>query len=67
MVDNRALEAYKERVSMTGFIVIVRAGMEEGCDGDDRLQGQWDVMLCKRLIGEVVQSRRRPLLGPSPG
>ena len=24
-------------------------------------------MLCKRLIGEVVQSRRRPLLGPSPG
>ena len=23
--------------------------------------------LCKRLIGEVVQSRRRPLLGPSPG
>ena len=22
---------------------------------------------CKRLIGEVVQSRRRPLLGPSPG
>ena len=23
--------------------------------------------LCKWLIGEVVQSRRRPLLGPSPG
>ena len=23
--------------------------------------------LCKRLIGEVVQLRRRPLLGPSPG
>ena len=22
---------------------------------------------CRRLIGEVVQSRRRPLLGPSPG
>ena len=22
---------------------------------------------CKRLIGEVLQSRRRPLLGPSPG
>ena len=25
------------------------------------------VELCKRLIGEVVQSGRRPLLGPSPG
>ena len=24
------------------------------------------VVLCKRLIGEVVQSLRRPLLGPSP-
>ena len=24
------------------------------------------LMLCKRLIGEVVQSRRRPLFGPSP-
>ena len=25
-------------------IVIVRAGEEEeGCDGDDRLQGQWEV------------------------
>ena len=22
---------------------------------------------CQRLIGEVVQSRRMPLLGPSPG
>ena len=25
------------------------------------------VQCCKRLIGEVVQSRRRSLLGPSPG
>ena len=25
------------------------------------------VVLCKRLIGEVVQSKRRPLLGPFPG
>ena len=25
------------------------------------------IELCKRLIGEVVQSRRRPLLGPFPG
>ena len=22
---------------------------------------------CRRLIGEVIQSQRRPLLGPSPG
>ena len=38
------------------------------------LYSSWDITLdkcCKRLIGEVVQSRRRPLLGPllgpSPG
>ena len=37
--------------------------------GDERDLGGPDlgVELCKRLIGEVVQSRRRPLLGPSPG
>ena len=32
---------------------------------------QWAAALCtsaaNRLIGEVVQSRRGPLLGPSPG
>ena len=26
-----------------------------------------ELVLCKRLIGEVVQSPRRPLLGSSPG
>ena len=26
-----------------------------------------DISAANRLIGEVVQSRRRPLLGPSPG
>ena len=26
-----------------------------------------DISAVKRSIGEVVQSRRRPLLGPSPG
>ena len=26
-----------------------------------------DTSAANRLIGEVVQSRRRPLLGPSPG
>ena len=29
-VDNRALGAYEERVSMTGCIVIVRAGRRKG-------------------------------------
>ena len=35
------------------------------CEGDseDSVQGS----AANRLIGEVVQSRRRPLLGPSPG
>ena len=45
-----------------------------------RVPRHWDWRLCdaggrrraagsatNRLIGEVVQSRRRPLLGPSPG
>ena len=33
------------------------------------LTADWEVMnsAANRLIGEVVQSRRRPLLGPSPG
>jgi len=26
-----------------------------------------EFLCCKRLIGEVVQSQRRPLLWPSPG
>ena len=26
-----------------------------------------EFLCCKRLIGEIAQSRRRPLLGPSPG
>ena len=32
-------------------------------DSEDSVQGS----AANRLIGEVVQSRRRPLLGPSPG
>ena len=30
-------------------------------------EGRLEVSAANRLIGEVVQSRRRPLLGPSPG
>ena len=30
-------------------------------------QGSEGTSAANRLIGEVVQSRRRPLLGPSPG
>ena len=40
------------------------------CPGSGRLtlaKVALKVVLCKRLIGEVVQSRRRPLLWPSPG
>ena len=29
--------------------------------------GAQDLAGARRLIGEVVKSRRRPLLGPSPG
>ena len=39
--------------------------------GDDQLDGEVrrnnQGSAANRLIGEVVQSRRRPLLGPSPG
>ena len=32
-----------------------------------RVGSQLQTSAANRLIGEVVQSRRRPLLGPSPG
>ena len=32
-----------------------------------RVGEQYEWYCWERLIGEVVQSRRRPLLGPSPG
>ena len=39
-------------------------------DNIKRKEDRWaaaDTSAANRLIGEVVQSRRRPLLGPSPG
>ena len=35
-------------------------------DGEDKWRLSVKVSAANRLIGEVVQSRRRPLLGPSP-
>ena len=32
-----------------------------------KLRESFIISAANRLIGEVVQSRRRPLLGPSPG
>ena len=46
-------------------IMHVPSGQSEKCHRI--LSALSAVLLCKRLIGEVVQSRRRPLLGPSPG
>ena len=44
---------------------------EQRRGGDNLIRGNKDKSVCScaanRLIGEVVQSRRRPLLGPSPG
>ena len=34
---------------------------------EEREVGELRTSAANRLIGEVVQSRRRPLLGPSPG
>ena len=45
------------------------AGQGQGARGHQDHQGQVCILIsaANRLIGEVVQSRRRPLLGPSPG
>ena len=37
------------------------------CRGNDCQPSAAPACAANRLIGEVVQSRRRPLLGPSPG
>ena len=61
------------------LLVDLRGG--DGADGGGRVGGRQGlggvlvttlvvsglVSAANRLIGEVVQSRRRPLLGPSPG
>ena len=36
-------------------------------DKEEDINSSVLVSAANRLIGEVVQSRRRPLLGPSPG
>ena len=36
-------------------------------DGCENTASSTDTSAAHLLIGEVVQSRRRPLLGPSPG
>ena len=45
-------------------------GVYIGREGDAERDWPWPHIVtsaANRLIGEVVQSRRRPLLGPSPG
>ena len=37
------------------------------CNSADICTSRIEISAANRLIGEVVQSRRRPLLGPSPG
>ena len=48
------------QVALLGHLAVLGVGDEVGGHG---------VLInaANRLIGEVVQSRRRPLLGPSPG
>ena len=40
---------------------------DEKCSITQRTQESMRISAANRLIGDVVQSRRRPLLGPSPG
>ena len=53
-----------------GFVTLLRS-CEFVCIGREvqgyRMNGQCSLLHRFKLIGEVVQSRRRPLLGPSPG
>ena len=54
-----------------GVAVAAWRGMKKGQPGipgnNLNLNNQIVTSAANRLIGEVVQSRRRPLLGPSPG
>ena len=48
--------------------VVCGYNKESGDKVMDELSPVWiSISAANRLIGEVVQSRRRPLLGPSPG
>ena len=50
-------------ISMVEYIAPGDGDDDYIADGDDYSEDS----AANRLIGEVVQSRRRPLLGPSPG
>ena len=47
-------------VSCNGWAVLVKGGSQGAVSVHFSVK-------CKRLIGEVVQTQKRPLLGPSPG
>ena len=47
--------------------IIVGPGNKFVAEAKRQLFGRVSFSAANRLIGEVVQSRRRPLLGPSPG
>ena len=68
----------QEKALVGAFSVIVKTGC--GTDGalhstilgsgpsrEVTSHGKYNASAANQLIGEVVQSRRRPLLGPSPG
>ena len=59
--DHTSRDESKAKLQLHGF------SQQHLCEGTP-LSFPWtDVLCCARLIGEVVQSRRMPLLGPSPG
>ena len=43
------------------------SSLDISCDGKFSVVSHIMISAANRLIGEVVQTRRRPLLGPSPG
>ena len=62
-------------VEAVGRISLAEVTLIEDPSDEERIdEGEWQIdgvegspECCKRLIGENIQSRRRPLLGPSPG
>ena len=69
MKDSRFSPVTRQELTNLQVSVSILCQFEDGADWTD-----WDlgvhgirISAANRLICEVVQSRRRPLLGPSPG
>ena len=66
--SSRALATVTAIVDGTGSVGAAVGPLLAGWLAGDSDWNKVEIQCCERLIGEVVlQSRKRPLLGPSPG